>query len=166
MKNKGFSLVELIIVIAIMGILVGVLTPTLLIYVNKTKVSADIQLCDSVQEALSINIIEAATYDVLDSVSKTQIANLQSGNAVLLKGLDDTSLFCKDVTDMLGVNCCATGFNSLFQSSVAKNYGELYAQTYNGEIVVWIDNSNATGRNSVITCNDASQIDEKVISSL
>lgn len=41
MGNKGFSLVELIIVIAIMAILVGVMAPQLMKYVEKSRVSAD-----------------------------------------------------------------------------------------------------------------------------
>ena len=40
--NKGFSLVELIIVIAIMVVLVGMLAPQYLRFVNNSKVSTDI----------------------------------------------------------------------------------------------------------------------------
>lgn len=43
MDNKGFSLVELIIVIAIMVILVAVLAPQYLKYVEKSRVSTDVQ---------------------------------------------------------------------------------------------------------------------------
>ena len=39
--NGGFSLVELIIVIAIMAVLVGILTPQYLSYMHKAKVAAD-----------------------------------------------------------------------------------------------------------------------------
>lgn len=39
--NRGFSLVELIIVIAILAILVGVITPSLLSYLHKARVAAD-----------------------------------------------------------------------------------------------------------------------------
>ena len=51
-KNKGFSLVELIIVIAIMAILVGVMAPQLIKYIEKSKVSADTQAADSVHTAV------------------------------------------------------------------------------------------------------------------
>jgi len=51
-NNKGFSLVELIIVIAIMAILVGVIAPQLIKYIEKSRQSADIQLCDTVKTAI------------------------------------------------------------------------------------------------------------------
>lgn len=45
--NKGFSLVELIIVIAIMAILVGVVGTQVLPYLNKSKVEKDRQILSS-----------------------------------------------------------------------------------------------------------------------
>lgn len=39
--NKGFSLVELIVVIAIMAVLVGVLAPTLIKNIEKSRKSKD-----------------------------------------------------------------------------------------------------------------------------
>ena len=57
-NNKGFSLVELIIVIAIMAVLVGVLAPTYLQYVEKSKKSNAVSTVDSVINALEIAAID------------------------------------------------------------------------------------------------------------
>lgn len=54
MDNKGFSLVELIIVIAIMVILVAVLAPQYLKYVEKSRVSTDVQTTVEFINALQV----------------------------------------------------------------------------------------------------------------
>lgn len=54
MNNKGFSLVELIIVIAIMAVLIGVLAPTYLRYVEKSRISADGTMVQEFVDALSV----------------------------------------------------------------------------------------------------------------
>lgn len=51
-NNKGFSLVELIIVVAIMAILIGVLAPQYIKYVEKSRISADENIADSLLTAV------------------------------------------------------------------------------------------------------------------
>ena len=57
-NNRGFSLAELIIVIAIMGILVGALSPMYMKYIDKTKKSKDLHTADEIARAVNIAFIE------------------------------------------------------------------------------------------------------------
>lgn len=54
LNNKGFSLVELIIVIAIMAVLVGVLAPQFLKYVEQSRLQKDNQAVAEIANAVKI----------------------------------------------------------------------------------------------------------------
>lgn len=82
--NKGFSLVELIVVIAIMAVLVGVLAPTLIRNVEKSRESTDLQTLDSLRSSVSTALSIEAVNEKLPSAGDTfTIANgtLSGGNA-------------------------------------------------------------------------------------
>lgn len=76
MGNKGFSLVELIIVIAIMAILVGVMAPQLLKYVERTRVSADTQVADTVRTAIVTSLMDPQVDDAPSTKAYATLAAL------------------------------------------------------------------------------------------
>lgn len=78
MKNKGFSMVELIIVIAVMAILAGFLAPALVRYINKSRLSADIDtgrtLATAIQSAIAD---ESARDDAVDQLAPCKLSDMQ-----------------------------------------------------------------------------------------
>ena len=92
-NNKGFSLVELIVVIAIMAVLVGVLAPQLMKYVEKSREATDIQNCDSIASALKAYYAdkEDQTASVTINVTSTGVSET-SDPAVKDAGMVKTKL--------------------------------------------------------------------------
>lgn len=66
-NNKGFSLVELIIVIAIMAILAGALAPALIKYIAKSRRSTDVSNAQTIATAVTNALSVEKAYD--DAVS-------------------------------------------------------------------------------------------------
>ena len=101
MNNKGFSLVELIIVIAIMAVLVGVIAPAYLRYVEKSRKSADVQAMDAVANAMEAAAIDPSLE--FDSNTKNMIVVL-SNTGLVVKQEDnkDTGDYVTELEETLG----------------------------------------------------------------
>ena len=69
-NKKGFTIVELVIVIAVIAILAAVLIPTFSNVIKKAKTSADIQACRQMNEYLAVNeVLEGKTItDAIDAL--------------------------------------------------------------------------------------------------
>lgn len=69
--NKGFTLVELVIVIAILAILVGLLAPQYTKYVEKSRKSADATNMDELVKAVQVYAVDKAVVKKTDAVTVT-----------------------------------------------------------------------------------------------
>ena len=98
--NKGFSLVELIIVVAIMAILLGLLAPQYLKYVEKSRKSADASNLDEMVRAIQIYAADAEvtlpadTYIITINATSTSVnaakpANTQTAKDALTENAPD-----------------------------------------------------------------------------
>lgn len=91
-NNRGFSMVELIVVIAIMAILAGALAPVLIRYVNKARLSTDIDTGKEIAKAMMTALTEE---DIRDN------AVVHDTTPQAVEDMDGND-FKKEVYDILG----------------------------------------------------------------
>ena len=78
-NNKGFSLVELIIVIAIMAILAGAIAPALIRYIDKSRKSNDVTAAKSIKTAVETALGNESIYEYLTTAGKDAIIVIEPG---------------------------------------------------------------------------------------
>ena len=105
-NNKGFSLVELIVVVAIMAVLVGVLAPAYLRYVEKSRIQKDNSAVAEVVEAVKIALSEEAVADVVTfgaSGTKVTVVAVNGKGTIKVDGeTNATNALYKEIKDTVG----------------------------------------------------------------
>lgn len=129
MNNKGFSLVELIIVIAIMVVLIAVLAPQYLKYVEKSRVASDQTTIVNYIDAMQV--IAADPDITLDQTKKYTLESAANSNKVEPKGELPTVLEDEGMLD----STAAAG--STLQSTAYKTAAINIALEYNTSKKVW-----------------------------
>lgn len=124
MNNKGFSLVELIIVIAIMAILAAAIAPALIRYIDKSRKANDVTAAGTIATAVEAALANEDAYDeVVTGSGTTKVVEIKAG-AYSAAG----SIFKQEVSDNLStvpkVKYKKNGANTFTVSVGGK--GELY----------------------------------------
>ena len=152
-KNKGFSLVELIIVIAIMAILIGVMAPQLIKYIEKSKVSSDTQLCSTVQTAVTTALSDPEVNDWSGYDSKFN--SWCSATAVSSLSTTNTDKLDSSVLETLGEKTPAN-INSSLKSYNAKSNGVSFQIIDANSVSVWVPSTDASGSKGKNTTTSSS----------
>ena len=101
MKNKGFSLVELIIVIAIMAILAAAIAPALIRYIDKSRKSDDVAAAETVNTAVNAALANEDAYSELaNNMSGATVWSCAGGSSAPTTGTYST--FFNEMSQNLG----------------------------------------------------------------
>ena len=111
--NKGFSMVELIIVIAIMAILAGALAPALIKYINKSRLATDVSNAQTIATSIQTAIANESAYDEVGGqntsftvTESNPVDGLPTGNAsfesAFREAMSGKGIKCKSKKDMEG----------------------------------------------------------------
>lgn len=131
LNNKGFSLVELIVVIAIMAILVGVLAPSVLGQLDKAKASKDKQAVDAIATAVAIAWADP------DLTSKPSVA---AGATT-------------DIAGSCGITVTTSGSNVAFSGSAVSTFQDSVQATVGYTTVVFESNMFSSATTLVVNMN-------------
>ena len=103
-NNKGFSLVELIIVISIMAVLLGVITPALIRYLQKSRIIRDERNLDIVRESIETVLSNDDFYEDLadSSVVINEDGTIAINNTKISS--EEKTKVTKELTDVLNNN--------------------------------------------------------------
>lgn len=157
MNNKGFSLVELIIVIAIMAILAGAIAPALIRYIDKSRKSNDVSSGKTIKTAVETAMGNEDTYELL--------TNAGSGCVLTITPSATTATAAVAATGVTITSDAQTEiFNNIGEKTPKIKYKKNNATNFyvvvsaKGTVSVWIGSSAPTTTTSGTAITNAWQL--------
>ena len=103
-NNKGFSLVELIIVISIMAVLLGVITPALIRYLQKSRIIRDERNLDIVRESIETVL---SNEDFYEDLADSSVVINEDGTIAIDETMCNGCGLCKQLCKFDAIDCVA-----------------------------------------------------------
>lgn len=144
-NNKGFSLVELIVVVAIMGVIIGILVPTLIGNVEKSRLATDKKNLDELRNAITIALTDEKYMDATGTITFTDATTITT-TAITAA---NTGLAAADATAFVAEVDSNLGTSSFDLSSRLKGDATIAIEIASG--VVTVEVTGGEGGNYVFT---------------
>ena len=117
-NDKGFTLVELIVVLVILALLAAILVPALLGYIDKAKKEKNYQAAQEVHTA--VQALATESYGKGESKPKMSLADIESLAGI--ENLSEVVVVFKTKTDDTKVNFQVSSMSVKFSSDSAATY--------------------------------------------
>ena len=155
LNNKGFSLIELIVVIAIMAILVGAMAPQVTKYIEKSRKSADAQALGTLYTAVLTELLDP------DVTTKPKSGTITIGDDGKASG--GTNTVTSGVLKTMGISTIS---NFQLKSNAYSKGGNTITVTVNegdGSVKIEVP-SNDTANSGTLTIDSAGSHEAPVTS--
>lgn len=120
-KKKGFTIVELVIVIAVIAILAAVLIPTFATMISKANDSADIQLVRNLNAAIADGLYVENELDTAENIRDHLAKNGYGLEDLVTKNSDNVLAFNKETRKVEAINLSKFGADDLGDNPIYDN---------------------------------------------
>ncbi len=137
-NNKGFSLVELIVVILIMAIIAVALAPQVMKWVNESRVSTDLQTSDMLKSVAQVALTDEDAYAEVIAFSATQSLTItcSSTSGTVIAAVNGATI---------------ADFTTAFTNGLGDSLANVKAKDSANNIVITVSKDATTGEPKVVS---------------